>query len=153
MIESIATPVQATPAQRPVSRAAAQAGETREDGLTRLKKLKKSCSDLESIFIGTLLKAMRETVVDGGLLPKSAGRDVYESMFDQQLSVHLAQGGSLGMGQMVFNQLLRPGDQELLDSQELKTVSPQYRRIVPKDLIDTPDFKKVARPRSDGAEG
>ncbi|MBW2061046.1 MAG: rod-binding protein [Deltaproteobacteria bacterium] len=84
---------------------AAQKGEQE-----RLARLKESCADVESLFISILLKTLRQTIPVNGLLPKSSGRNVYESMFDQQVSIFLSQGKGIGLGQMLYQQMLRQND-------------------------------------------
>ena len=68
-----------------------------------LRALKKACRDFESIFIYTLLKAMRAS------LPNAEGTDakgeIYTSMGDIELSRSLAYGGGLGFGDLLFDAL------------------------------------------------
>lgn len=71
----------------------------------RLDKLKQACADLESIFINSLLKSLKQTIPENGLLPKSAGSGLYDSMMDGQLAVFLSQGQGLGLGQVLFQQM------------------------------------------------
>ena len=78
-----------------------------EEPTERLVKLKQACTDFEAVFIGTLIKTMRESIPEDGALKKSAGSDTYLSMADQQLSVFLSQGRGLGLGQAIFNQMVR----------------------------------------------
>ncbi|MGE4518636.1 MAG: rod-binding protein [Desulfobacteraceae bacterium] len=49
-------------------------------------KLKKACEDFEAIMIHQMLKAMRKTVPEGGILEKSHGTDIWESMYDEKIS-------------------------------------------------------------------
>ena len=82
----------------------ALAPETNEQ---RQAKLKKACADLESVFIGTLIKAMRQTVPKSGLTQPEAGADVYRSMSDQQLAVFLSKNQGLGLARQVYDQMSR----------------------------------------------
>ncbi|MBW2090601.1 MAG: rod-binding protein [Deltaproteobacteria bacterium] len=90
----------------------------------RLIKLKKCCADMESLFISSLLKALRKTISESDLLPKSTGRNVYSSMFDQQVSIFLSQGQGIGLAQMLYEQMLRKNNNELLkDGDKILTPS------------------------------
>lgn len=70
-------------------------------------KLKKACSDFESIFIYNLIKSMRKTVPQSGFLGNGPGRDIYEMMFDQKVSENIAKRGAIGIQTQLFNQLSR----------------------------------------------
>ena len=70
-------------------------------------RLRQACSDMESLFLNNLLKSLRQLVPDGGLLPQSAGKEIYESMFETQMSIALSQGEGMGLGRMLYDQILR----------------------------------------------
>ena len=82
-----------------------QAAPANVDNPARIAKLDKACRDMEAMFVSELLKAMRNGIPESGLLPKTPGRDVYESIFDQQLAGYLSQGRGMGLGQAVFKQM------------------------------------------------
>lgn len=63
-------------------------------------KLKKVCQDFEAVFIGQIWKQMRSSVPKDGLL-HSKEEENYLSMFDQELSVKMAQSGGIGLGDML----------------------------------------------------
>jgi len=75
------------------------------EGETRLRELKKATQEFEAVFIGYMLKVMRSTVEpaddEGGAL----GKDVYLSMFDQEIALQMARNSSLGIGEMMYRQL------------------------------------------------
>ena len=71
------------------------------------EKLKRACMDFESIFIHQMLKSMRETVPKSGLLGEGPDKGIFESLFDQEWSKSLAQQGGLGLGKMLYKQMLR----------------------------------------------
>lgn len=54
------------------------------------EKLKKACQDFEGIMLHQILKTMRKTVPEGGILPKSQGVDLWESMYDEKLSYSMS---------------------------------------------------------------
>jgi flagellar protein FlgJ len=91
----------------------------KDDASKRLLKLKKTCSDFESVFIQSLVKTMRKTVIKSGLLPESPGTETYKSMFDQQLSTFLSKGQGMGLGQAMFNQMVgREGLEDVADEHD-----------------------------------
>ena len=58
----------------------------------------------ESLFVGMVLKSMRAAVMVDAQ-NHSQQMDFYQEMFDQQLAVHLARNGGLGLKDMLINQL------------------------------------------------
>lgn len=67
------------------------------------ESLKAAAEQFEAIFIGMMLKSMREASPGGGLLQSSQG-DMYQGMLDQQYSQHLA-GKGVGLADMLVDQL------------------------------------------------
>jgi peptidoglycan hydrolase FlgJ len=93
------------------------------------EKLKKACADFEAIFIQQLFKSMRQTVPKGGLLGEGPGMEIYQSLFDQELSKSLASHGRLGLGGMIYRQKLQQEERKHLPPVELKAFD-RGRRIV-----------------------
>ncbi|MFH1137356.1 MAG: rod-binding protein [Pseudomonadota bacterium] len=108
---------------------ATQAGDAQQ----RLAKLKKTCSEFESVFIQNLMASMRKTVVKSGLLPESPGSETYESMFDQQIATFLSKGRGVGLGQAMFNQLARRQDLEDVARESGASDVVYYRKIISPD--------------------
>jgi Rod binding domain-containing protein len=52
---------------------------------------------LEVTFFAQLLSAMRDTIPDSGLLPRSPARTTYEGMFDRSIAEKLAAEDPLGL--------------------------------------------------------
>jgi len=115
-------------------------------GIERLGKLKKSCADIESLFLSTLFKAMRKTVPQGGLFKKSTGEDIYNSMFDQQVAVFLSQGQGIGLGQMLYNQMLRREDLEGLQAQNRNLMGLLYQTTIPPALLNRTEISTGDQP-------
>lgn len=67
-------------------------------------KLKKACQDFEAVFIGQIWKQMRASVPKEGML-HSKEQESYLSMFDQELSVKMSQGGGIGLSDMLYANL------------------------------------------------
>lgn len=58
---------------------------------------KRAASELETLFMTQLLRAMRKTIPENDFLPKSPARKTYEDAFDETVARTLAQGDPLGM--------------------------------------------------------
>ena len=69
------------------------------------EKLRKACTDFELIFLNQILQAMRQTVPHGGFLKEGPEKDIFQSLFDQELSRSLAQRKGMGLGEMMFRQM------------------------------------------------
>ena len=78
-------------------------------------RLKRACSQFESLFIASMLKSMRKTVEDGGLIRESNEGKIYKSMFDEKLALSIADSWGIGLGAMLFEQL--KGRYQGLDNQ------------------------------------
>ena len=78
------------------------------------KTVDKVSEQFESIFINMMLKSMRDATQRSGLMDSQAGR-MYESMFDQEVSLHLAKNGSLGLAEKIKSQIQR--NQERLQTE------------------------------------
>jgi len=63
-----------------------------------------AAKQFESVFVQMMLKAMRDTVPDGGLFG-SEQSDFYEGMFDQQISLNIANGKGIGLAEVIERQL------------------------------------------------
>lgn len=68
-------------------------------------KMEKACAEFESIFINHMLKSMRDTVSEDGLLGDSNESKIIRSMFDENLSRGIAKSGGFGLGKMLFESL------------------------------------------------
>jgi peptidoglycan hydrolase FlgJ len=75
------------------------------DGETRLRELKKATQEFEAVFIGYMLKVMRSTVEPADEEGGALGKDIYLSMFDQEIALQMARNSSVGIGEMMYRQL------------------------------------------------
>jgi flagellar protein FlgJ len=71
------------------------------------EKLKKACSDFEALFLARMLKMMRQSVPSSGLWGHSPGKEIYDSLMDQELGKKMAQREGLGLGKKLYNQVLK----------------------------------------------
>jgi flagellar protein FlgJ len=71
------------------------------------KKLKKACTDFDALFMTQMLKSMRQTIPQTGFLGKGPGNDIYQGLMDQELSRKLSQSKGLGLGKVIYRQMLK----------------------------------------------
>ena len=68
-------------------------------------RLKEVCRELESLFIGHLLKEMRATVNKSGFLSGGRAEELYTSMLDGQLAKELSAKGGIGLVKLLLDDL------------------------------------------------
>ena len=67
------------------------------------RRLKESCEEFESFLSGNLLKAMRESTMRAE--EPENDREIYESMLDQTVATEMSHSKSMGVGEMLYQQL------------------------------------------------
>jgi peptidoglycan hydrolase FlgJ len=102
-------------------------------------ELKKVAQDFEAVFISHMLKVMRETIDESGLMDGGFGKSVYTELFDQETAVNMARKGTLGIGDILYKSLEnRIGKDGSEDASETK----QKFNVLPADSI------KISEPES-----
>jgi len=71
------------------------------------EKLKKACKDFEALFMSQMLKSMRQSIPQTGFLGKGLGNDIYQGLMDHELSKKLSQSKGLGLGKVIYRQMLK----------------------------------------------
>ena len=66
--------------------------------------LKEVAQQFESIFINMMLQSMRKATERSGLMDSDAAQ-TYESMFDQELALHLSDQGGFGVAEALERQM------------------------------------------------
>jgi flagellar protein FlgJ len=81
----------------------------KEQGLRKIdeEKLKKACMDFESLFIHQMLKSMRQTISKTNLFGEGPAEEIFQSLFDQELSRSLASRDGFGLGKVLHHQMLQ----------------------------------------------
>jgi len=69
-------------------------------------ELKKAAQEFEAIFIAHMLKVMRETIQESGLMEGGFGKSIYTELFDQEVSLNLAKRGALGIAGLLEKRLM-----------------------------------------------
>ena len=63
--------------------------------------------EFESIFIGELMKSMRNATFESGLFGQDRASKMYREMHDQSLAHEMALSGRFGIADMVYSELSR----------------------------------------------
>jgi Rod binding domain-containing protein len=74
--------------------------DARLDQLRRLPEgaaRRAAATELQSIFLVQLLRAMRKTIPESDFLPRSPARSIYEGAFDERVAETLAAGDPIGL--------------------------------------------------------
>ena len=72
-----------------------------------LEALKKVSKEFEEVFINMMLKAMRNTIEDGGLVEKSNQRGIFEGMLDEEFAKKMVENNGIGIQEMMVRQMSR----------------------------------------------
>lgn len=75
-------------------------------GAERQKALKKACRDFESLFVNYMLKEMRQTVPQDGMLGGGQAEKMYTSMMDSEVAKEISRQRGLGLAPMMYHQMM-----------------------------------------------
>jgi flagellar protein FlgJ len=89
------------------------------------EKLKKACTEFEALFINQLLQFMRRMIPSSSPGVLGSGKDVYQSLFDQELSKSMAKRGGLKIGEMVYKQMMRREEKKSLSASTINPLPPR----------------------------
>jgi len=67
-----------------------------------INKIKQAAESFEAYFIYMLLKEMRKSVPEGGLMGGGPGKDVYQYLFDEAISKEMSKSGGIGLSKMLI---------------------------------------------------
>lgn len=70
-------------------------------------KVKKVAQDFEAMFIGMMLKSMRDTVGKDKLTGGGHGEETFRSLLDQEYAQTAAKSGGIGLATMMEKELTR----------------------------------------------
>lgn len=92
-------------------------------------RLRKATKEFESFFLLHMLRAMRKTIPEDGLLDGGLGRDMYTSMFDEELSRMIAGTTRGSLSEILYNSLEKHIEAQNVDSgREKPSVDTTLRR-------------------------
>ena len=69
------------------------------------QKLRKTCQDMESVFINLMFTNMLNTVQRSEFLPESMGEKIMRSMLDQEMATKMSRAGGIGLADLLYQQL------------------------------------------------
>ncbi|MCD8554016.1 rod-binding protein [Seleniivibrio sp.] len=69
------------------------------------EKLKKACEDFEALFVSKMFETMRKSEIEGGLIEKSRGEEIFTSMLDSEVAQESVKGGGMGLAKMLYDSL------------------------------------------------
>jgi peptidoglycan hydrolase FlgJ len=104
--KTVSSPERSAPASRP------------EGKKLDREKLKKTCSDFEALFMARMLKQMRQSIPQNGLLGNGPGKEIYQSLMDQELAKKMSQRGGVGLGERLYRQVLQREEKAAAAGQE-----------------------------------
>ncbi len=69
------------------------------------QRMKQTAQDFEAIFIQQVFKGMRQTVPEGGLLPRGQAEEIYFDLQDMEAAKQLSVHGGIGLAEMLLEQM------------------------------------------------
>lgn len=69
------------------------------------QRLRRAAAEMEGVFLGELMKALRETVPKGGVIDGGSAESIFTEMMDAHLASVAAVRQGKGLGEALFRQL------------------------------------------------
>jgi flagellar protein FlgJ len=69
------------------------------------KELLEVCYEMESIFVGQMLKTMRKTVMETDFFGKSMAKDIFNDMLYDEYAKVMAKSDAFGLARQIYTQL------------------------------------------------
>ena len=69
------------------------------------KELRAVCEKFEAFFVQSMLKSMRKTIPEGGLIERSNGQKWFEEFMDAETAQDLAGKNDLGIAQALYREM------------------------------------------------
>lgn len=67
-------------------------------------KLLEAANEFEVLLVQQMMKSMRSTSFESGLVNKSEGEKVFQSMLDEQYARLSTQSSGMGLGEMIYQE-------------------------------------------------
>jgi peptidoglycan hydrolase FlgJ len=120
------------------------------------KAIRAAAQQFESLFTNMMLKSMRDAKLGQGL-GDSQQSDLYQDMYDQQISLKMSQGKGLGLADMLVQQLTRNGAAKAAAGHAAAGSSPAASGVAPATAApstsDRISFVKMLEPYAEKAAG
>jgi len=88
------------------------------------EKLHKATREMESYFVGTLLKKMHETAAKGGLFEEKSESATYREMFDDAVAKEIGKRGSFGIADTLYKELVVGVDAQAAERAQAASATP-----------------------------
>lgn len=86
---------------------------------------RKAAREFEGLFVGMMLKSMRETVGKDMLAGKGQSEEIYRSLLDQEYAKAVVEQGGLGLAKVIEAQLInQPARRQEADVKTGEATSP-----------------------------
>jgi flagellar protein FlgJ len=69
------------------------------------KQLLDVCYEMESIFVGQMLKSMRNTIDETDFFGKSMAKDLFNDMLYDEYAKLMAESDAFGLARQIYDQL------------------------------------------------
>ncbi|HOF86721.1 MAG TPA: rod-binding protein [Armatimonadota bacterium] len=73
------------------------------------RRLRDVCAEVEALFFSQLLREMRASIPDDGLIPRGDGEALFREMLDGEYAKVLARSSPTGLAAMLYRQLTAGG--------------------------------------------
>lgn len=70
-------------------------------------KLRRVSQEFESILLNYVLKGARQAMPQSGAFPQVAGHDLYQQLFNEEVSRAVARSRGAGIGDLIYKELKR----------------------------------------------
>jgi flagellar protein FlgJ len=84
------------------------------------QQAKKVSQDFEGLFIGMMMKSMRETVGKDKLTGGGHGEEVFRSMLDQEYVAASAKRGGFGLAKQIEKEIIRQESRKIVGTVDTK---------------------------------
>jgi flagellar protein FlgJ len=69
------------------------------------RRLLDACYEMESIFVGSMIRSMRRTIDESDFFGKSLAKDIFRDMLYDEYAKTMARTDQLGIARQIYNQL------------------------------------------------
>ena len=83
----------------------AKSAQSEKYGAMSNKELLDVCYDMESIFVGQMLKSMRNTVMETDFFGESMAKDIFNDMLYDEYAKVMAKSDAFGLARQIYDQL------------------------------------------------
>jgi flagellar protein FlgJ len=67
--------------------------------------LRAACADVEPLFFSQILREMRASIPDDGIIPRGEGETMFRDLLDQEYARQIGKDAVSGLGHLLYQQL------------------------------------------------